>query len=76
MRTTLNIPDALVSTAKIRAIAEKTTLTDLLVQGLERRLALVKKSLPLPVSRATGGLVGGVSWENFSAIENGGDYYR
>lgn len=39
MRTTLNLPDALVEAAKRRAADEGTTLTGLIEQGLRRVLA-------------------------------------
>jgi hypothetical protein len=76
MRTTLNIPDALVKDAKRRAIEEGRTLTDLLVEGLRNRLA---KSLParsLPVSTATGGLLQGVTWEQLEPSDPAGEGYR
>ena len=38
MKTTLNFPDKLVQEAKRRALDEGTTLTDLVVQGLEARV--------------------------------------
>jgi hypothetical protein len=76
MRTTLNIPDALVRDAKRRAIEEGRTLTDLLVEGLRSRLA---KSLParsLPVSTATGGLMRGVTWELLEPADPAAESYR
>ena len=76
MRTTLNIPDALVKDAKRRAIEEGRTLTDLLVEGLRNRLA---KSLParaLPVSTATGGLLKGVTWEQLEPADAAEESYR
>jgi hypothetical protein len=76
MRTTLNIPDALVKDAKRRAVEEGRTLTDLLVDGLRTRLA---KSLParaLPVSTATGGLMHGVTWEQLEPADSAGESHR
>jgi hypothetical protein len=73
MRTTLNLPDKLVAEAKRRALSEGTTLTELLTQGLESRLERHARDLTLPVSKAGGGLVSGVHWENLEAAE---DRYR
>ncbi len=62
MRTTLNIPDSILKQARLRAVEEGKTLTDLLVEGLKIRLA---RSLPgkrLPASSEDGGLRPGVEW--------------
>jgi hypothetical protein len=64
MKTTLNLPEALVSHAKILAVREKTTLTRLIAEGLKMRMDRGKSPRPLPVSTATGGLQPGLSWEN------------
>lgn len=71
MRTTLNLPDDLAREAKRRAIEENTTLTNLIVEGLEHRVHASRNSGPLPVSRASGGLCEGVSWSEL--IPAGGD---
>jgi hypothetical protein len=67
MRTTLAFPDALVLDAKRQALAERTTLTELLTQGLEMRLKKARSAAVLPVSTARGGLVEGVDWLHLSA---------
>jgi len=62
MRTTLNLPDSMVREAKMRALQEGSTLTDLLVQGLKQRLEASSVIRELPVSAATGGLCAGSDW--------------
>lgn len=76
MKTTLNLPDVIALRAKRRALEEGTTLTELIVQGLKARLE--REALPgeLPVSRASGGLCPGVSWESLAAAEDGAEAYR
>jgi hypothetical protein len=69
MRTTLNIPDHLVRTAKLRALQEGTTLTELLVQGLQWRLEKAGVVRALPVSRAGGGLCPGGSWDDLDRAD-------
>lgn len=74
MRTTLNLPDSMVREAKLRALQENATLTDLLVQGLVLRLLRSSPVKTLPVSKACGGLCAGVDWISLSdgSIENEG----
>jgi len=76
MRTTLNLPDNLVKEAKRAAIDEGTTLTQLIVEGLASRIRAVKVHGPLPISRATGGLRDGVSWDDLAAAEGDAEAYR
>lgn len=76
MRTTLNLPDRLVTEAKRRALAEGTTLTELLTQGLRNRLEQHVRDFTLPVSRSGGGLAAGVDWETLGAAEPAEDRYR
>ena len=76
MKTTLNFPDPLVLKAKRRAVEEGTTLTDLIVQGLQARLEKNARSGTLPVSTAAGGLVSGVTWKNLKVAEGSEDSYR
>ncbi len=76
MRTTLNIPDALVMDAKRRALEEGTTLTDLLVEGLRSRLSRGVPTRQLPVSRATGGLIKGLDWTTLISPGPEGEGYR
>lgn len=76
MRTTLNLPDPMVAQAKRRALEEGSTLTDLLVQGLKARLEQSHIARVLPVSKAFGGLVDGVSWGDLEAAEPDGDWHR
>ena len=76
MKTTLNLPDMVVREAKQRALAEDTTLTDLIVQGLTARLRKGGPAGSLPVSSAGGGLVAGTSWERLIAADSAGEAYR
>lgn len=76
MRTTLNLPDRLVAEAKRRALAEGTTLTELLTQGLESRLERNVRDFTLPVSKAEGGLAAGVGWDTLEAAETADEQYR
>ena len=76
MRTTLNLPDALVSRAKTIARSENTTLTALIIEGLDMRIRNSGSPAPLPVSRATGGLQNGVTWGELESIDSEGDRYR
>jgi len=76
MKTTLNLPNVLVSQAKIKAVQEKTTLTALIIQGLEIRLK--KGPIPgdLPVSKATGGLLPGIEWSDLHRLGEGNEAFR
>ncbi len=59
MRTTIDLPDDLLSDARVQAAREGTTLTALLADGLRLRLARRSASdapRPLPQSRVGGGL--------------------
>ena len=69
MKTTVNIPDALIKEAKKRAVDEGRSLTDLLVEGLKGR---IQRSIPprkLPVSTTAGGLVPGADWESLRPVD-------
>ena len=76
MRTTLNLPDGLARKAKRTAIDEETTLTQLIVEGLENRLKAAVTRGPLPVSFAQGGLREGVSWDHLVSDEYSAEAYR
>jgi|WetSurMetagenome_2_1015567.scaffolds.fasta_scaffold116480_4 hypothetical protein len=76
MKTTLNLPDDVVCDAKRRAVAEATTLTDLIVQGLKTRLKSGERPGVLPVSSSGGGLKPDVRWEDLQAAEAEGEMYR
>jgi hypothetical protein len=76
MKTTLNFPDDIISDAKIRAVRENTTLTDIIVQGLEMRLKKGHKPGRLPVSSASGGLVPGAEWERLTKDGPGNEDFR
>lgn len=76
MKTTLNIPDGLAREAKRVALLEGTTLTRLIVEGLENRLEKTQARGPLPVSGAAGGLREGVSWDHLVAAEPDEESYR
>jgi hypothetical protein len=76
MRTTLNIPDPIIKDAKLRAVEEGKTLTDLLVEGLRIRLAKSMPARALPVSSARGGLLSGVDWGSLEPADRGAEEYR
>jgi len=76
MRTTLNLPDSLVLEAKRQALAEQTTLTSLIVDGLRVRMEHGRIPGELPVSRAQGGLRPGVDWDTLAASDVEGNSYR
>jgi hypothetical protein len=66
MKTTLNINDELLLTAKAAAVQQRTTLTRLIEEGLNLRLRALsatpqRAKFRLPVLKATGGLVKGVN---------------
>jgi hypothetical protein len=59
MKTTLNLNDLLLMDAKAFAIAQRTTLTRLIEEGLTLRLRTrkkIRKATALPVFRGKGGL--------------------
>jgi hypothetical protein len=76
MRTTLNLPDAMVAQAKKRAFEEGTTMTEILVLGLKARLERSQLARALPVSKSGGGLASGIRWEGLEAADLGGDDHR
>ncbi len=78
MKTTLNFPDDLIRDAKIQAAAEHTTLTRLIVEGLEIRLKSSRYSYcdELPVSAADGGLLNGYPWDQIAKAGEGNGEYR
>lgn len=75
MRTTLNLPDDLVQRAKARARVEDSTLTALIIDGLERRVDQ-SNHRPLPVSAAVGGLQPRVDWDSLEEPEATGAFHR
>jgi hypothetical protein len=76
MRTTLNFPDDLILKAKMQAVRDKTTLTDIIVQGLELRLKQDKIAGTLPVSKSGGGLRKGISWKELRSKKPEDEQYR
>ena len=76
MRTTLNLPDDLARRAKRQAVDEGSTLTRLIVEGLEARLNRTPTTGNLPVSQALGGLQPGVSWNELEPVDAEGERYR
>jgi hypothetical protein len=65
MKTTLNINDELLLTAKALAVQQRTTLTRLIEEGLKLRLRSPNTSpkpvkFRLPVLKGSGGLVKGI----------------
>jgi hypothetical protein len=71
-RTTVRLPQPLLSRAKRKAAAEGRTLTALIEEGLRLVLAegrqKTKRVLPR-VSKATGGPMPGIDFTSFSALE-------
>ncbi|NKI96215.1 DUF2191 domain-containing protein [Rhizobacter sp. SG703] len=79
MKTTLDINDELLATAKALAARQRTTLTRLIEEGLKLRLnawqgAAPRGKLRLPVFKGRGGLVAGIDpLSNRSLLEALGD---
>lgn len=79
MKTTLDINDELLATAKALAARQRTTLTRLIEEGLQLRLRAQQATVPrgksrLPVFKGRGGLVAGVDpLSNRSLLEALGD---
>ncbi|SHN37495.1 DUF2191 domain-containing protein [Rhizobacter sp. OV335] len=79
MKTTLDINDELLATAKALAARQRTTLTRLIEEGLQLRLRAQQVTGPrgkprLPVFKGRGGLVAGVDpLSNRSMLEALGD---
>ncbi len=72
-RTTVRLPVELLKRAKRKAAAEGRTLTVLIEEGLrqvvaDKKSTSEKKRRPLPVSKATGGLMPGVDLTQMSKI--------
>lgn len=66
MKTTLDINDSLLATAKAIAAQQRTTLTRLIEEGLQLRLrashaAPISAKYKIPVFEGSGGLVGGLN---------------
>ncbi len=76
MRITFNIPDDVLKQARLRAVEEGKTVTDLLVEGLRIRLARSLPGRPLPISAATGGLLPGVEWGTLQPEGQDSQRYR
>lgn len=73
-RTTVRLPTELLKRAKRMAAAEGRTLTSLIEDGLrlmisEERQKAKKPRGPVPVSKATGGLMPGVDISNSAALQ-------
>lgn len=67
-RTTVRLPEELLTRAKRKAAKDGTTLTALIEQGLRAVVAeksgkIRRRSVDLPVSKASGGLLPGFVWE-------------
>lgn len=65
MKTTLDIQDKLLTSAKAAAALQRTTLTRLVEEGLEMRLAApvtksVRRKITLPVMHGKGGMRAGI----------------
>lgn len=71
MKTTLNFPDELISAAKVKAALEHTTLTKIIIEGLELRMRKGDPVRNLPVSQATGGLTDTYRWDSIRHADDG-----
>ena len=65
MKTTLDIQDNLLTNAKAAAALQRTTLTRLIEEGLEMRLAAstakpARRKITLPVMHGKGGMRAGI----------------
>ena len=73
MRTTVRLPEALLRQAKMKAAEQGCTLTAIIEEGLRAVLngppssGRKKRTMPR-VSRASGGLVSGVVWDQISDV--------
>jgi hypothetical protein len=73
-RTTIRLPEDLLSRAKRKAAAEGRTLTSLIEEGLrlvvaeQRRTIKAKRILPR-ISKATGGPMPGIDLTDLSALQ-------
>jgi len=78
MKTTLNFPDDLISEAKIQAAIEKTTLTNIIIEGLKIRLRKGNGREPkvLPISNSSGGLQSGYAWDTLHKDGEQNEVYR
>ena len=76
MKTTMNIPEALIKEAKRKALDEGRSLTDLLVEGLRGQIQRSIHARKLPVSSSAGGLVHGADWETLRAVDPQGEGHR
>ena len=72
-RTTVRLPQELLRRAKRKAAAEGRTLTSLIEDGLRLVVAEARKpakrTVNLPVSKATGGPLPGVDISNSAALQ-------
>ena len=77
-RTTIRLPEDLISRAKRKAAAEGRTLTALIEDGLrlvtteDRKPSTTKRVMP-PISKATGGLRPGIGLTRVSEIQGRDD---
>jgi hypothetical protein len=73
-RTTIRLPEDLLSRAKRKAAAEGRTLTSLIEEGLrlvvaEQRRAIKAKRILPRISKATGGPMPGIDLTDLSALQ-------
>jgi hypothetical protein len=77
-RTTVRLPEELLTRAKRKAASEGRTLTSLIAEGLRLVIADNRKRSrethnDPPVSEARGGLMPGLDWDDLSALEDAED---
>ncbi|HWZ56956.1 MAG TPA: DUF2191 domain-containing protein [Verrucomicrobiae bacterium] len=72
MRTTINLPDSLVSQAKKAALEEDTTLTEVIANALREALSKRRRNAPRKkfkiITYGTGGVLPGVDLSNTAAL--------
>jgi hypothetical protein len=79
MKTTLDINDSLLATAKAQAARQRTTLTRLIEEGLQLRLRSSRvtpkaSKRKIPVHKGRGGLVAGLNpLSNKALLDAAGD---
>jgi len=77
-RTTVRLPEELLTRAKRKAATEGRTLTSLIAEGLrlviaDKRQRSREKHNDPPVSEARGGLMPGVEWDDLPALDEAED---
>ncbi len=78
-RTTIRLPPELLKRAKRKAAADGRTLTAMIEEGLRRVLndrGDERKRIPVPISKARGGLIPGIDLNDSAALQEAEDLER